>query len=142
MTRCLLLCIMLFTCFLKTEAQTWDKEVEASIASLNKAVIEQDKSMLEKLTATELSYGHSTALIENKAEFVTDVLSGPVKFSKIESSNQQLSHAGDIVLVRNISNFQGVKNGAPMDIKIGVLMVWRKSGDHWELLARQGYKLQ
>jgi ketosteroid isomerase-like protein len=142
MTRRLLLCIMLFTCFIKTEAQSWDKEVEASIASLNKAMIEQDKSTLEKLTATELSYGHSTALIENKTEFVTDVLSGPVKFSKIESTNQQLSKADNIVLVRNLSNFQGIKNGAPMDLKIGILMVWRKQGDHWELLARQGYKLQ
>jgi ketosteroid isomerase-like protein len=142
MTRRLLLCIMLFTCFIKTEAQSWDKEVEASIASLNKAMIEQDKSTLEKLTATELSYGHSTALIENKTEFVTDVLSGPVKFSKIESTNQQLSKADNIVLVRNLSNFQGIKNGAPMDLKIGILMVWRKQSDHWELLARQGYKLQ
>jgi ketosteroid isomerase-like protein len=142
MTRHLLLFILLFTCFGKTQAQTWDKDVEASIASLNKAMIEQDKSTLEKLTASELSYGHSTALIENKSEFVTDVLSGPVKFSKIESTNQQLSKADNIVLVRNLSNFQGIKNGAPMDLKIGVLMVWRKQRDHWELLARQGYKLQ
>jgi ketosteroid isomerase-like protein len=142
MTRRLLLCFMLFACFTKTEAQSWDKEVEASIASLNNAMIEQDKSTLEKLTATELSYGHSTALIENKTEFVTDVLSGPVKFSKIESTNQQLSKADNIVLVRNLSNFQGIKNGAPMDLKIGILMVWRKQGDHWELLARQGYGLQ
>ena len=142
MTCRLLIIILLITSVLKSEAQTWDKDVEASIASLNKALIEQDKSTLEKLTATELSYGHSTALIENKSQFVTDVLSGPVKFSKIESTGQQMTQAGDIVLVRNLSNFQGIKNGAPMDLKIGVLMVWRKQGDHWELLARQGYKLQ
>ena len=138
----LLICLFCFISLNKANAQTWDKEVEVSIASLNKAMIGQDKSTLEKLTANELSYGHSTALIENKSEFVADVLTGPVKFSNIESTNQQLSQAGNIVLVRNLSHFQGIKNGAPMDLKIGILMVWRKQGDHWELLARQGYKLQ
>ena len=137
-----LLLLLLISSFEKITAQTWDKDVDASIAALNKAMIAQDKPMLEKLTANELSYGHSTGLIQNKTEYVTYVLSGPVKLSKIESTGQQMNQSGDIVLVRNFSNFQGTKDGAPMDLKIGLLMVWQKKGDHWELLARQGFKLQ
>jgi ketosteroid isomerase-like protein len=47
-----------------------------------------------------------------------------------------------MAIVRNICSIKGTKDGAPLDIKIGVLMVWKKEGAEWKLLARQGYKLQ
>ena len=49
-------------------AQKPDKEIESSIETLNKAMISPDKSVLEKLTAEDLSYGHSTGVVQNKSE--------------------------------------------------------------------------
>ena len=130
----------LLSCFM-TLAQSSKKDIESSIEALNKAMISQDKSMLEKLTSDELSYGHSTGLVENKSAFVNNVLTGPVKFSTIENSNQNIDLAGDVAIVRCFSAIKGINNGAPLDIKIGILMIWQKKRDDWKLLARQGYKL-
>src|SRR4051794_2812252 len=135
--------LLLFCFFMnvKTEAQNINKEIESSIERLNKAMITPDKSTLENLTAEELSYGHSTGLIQNKSEFIKDILSGPVKFSQIDIANQSISFAENTATVRNICSIKGMRDGGPLDMKIGILMIWIKKNDAWKLLARQGYKL-
>jgi ketosteroid isomerase-like protein len=122
-------------------AQKAEKEIESSIATLNKAMISPDQSTLEKLTAEDLSYGHSTGVVQNKSEFVKDVLSGPVKFIQIDNANQMITVTDNTATVRNICSIKGTRDGAPLDLKIGILMIWIKKGDSWKLLARQGYKL-
>jgi len=136
---CLLLACLLS--FRSTDAQSLIKDVETSIGNLNTAMISKDKTMLENLTAEELSYGHSTGVVQNKSEFVNDIMSGPVKFIKIEISNQSIKLADDIAIVRNISSISGTNKEMPLDLKIGILMIWKKLGGNWKLLARQGYKL-
>jgi ketosteroid isomerase-like protein len=135
---------LLVTCIISigiTRVQSQNKEIETNIGNLNAAMISKDKSTLEKLTSDDLSFGHSTAVIQNKSEFVNDVMSGPTIFQKIDITNQTIQPAGDISIVRNISSFSGTSKGAPLDIKIGVLMIWRKQNGDWKLLARQGFKL-
>ncbi len=136
---CFLLACLLS--FWNINAQSVNTEVETSIANLSAAMISKDKSTLEKLTAEELSFGHSTGVVENKSEFVQNVMSGPTTFYKIEISNQNINPADNIAIVRNISTINGSTKGQPLDIKIGVLMIWKKDKGVWKLLARQGFKL-
>ena len=135
---------LLLFCFLintQTQAQMSNKEIESSIERLNKAMITPDKSTLENITAEELSYGHSTGVVQNKSEYIKDILSGPVKFSQIDNANQSISILDNTATVRNICSIKGTRDGAPLDLKIGILMIWIKKRDGWKLLARQGYKL-
>jgi hypothetical protein len=135
------LLLFCFLCSFMANAQLNNKDVEVSIDALNKAIISQDKGMLEKLTADELSYGHSTGLIENKPEFEKNILTGTDKFQSIENTNQHIQIVDNIAIVRCVSAIKGTNNGAPLDLKIGLLMIWVKRSDGWKLLARQGYKL-
>jgi ketosteroid isomerase-like protein len=141
MNNRLLLIGFFFLSFINTNAQSWKKDIESSIDALNKATISQDKPMLDKLTAEELSYGHSTGLVEDKTAYIKDIMSGSTKFFQIENADQTINLAGDVAIVRNICSIKGTKDGAPLDIKIGILMVWKKAGADWKLVARQGYKL-
>ena len=134
----LIFSFLIYTCAF---AQKAEKEIESSIATLNKAMISPDQSTLEKLTAEDLSYGHSTGVVQNKPEFVKDVLSGSVKFIQIDNANQMITVTDNIATVRNICSIRGTRDGAPLELKIGILMIWIKKGDGWKLLARQGYKL-
>jgi ketosteroid isomerase-like protein len=136
--------IMLIFCsliYMSGIAQKSEKEIESTIETFNKAMISPDQSTLDKLTAEELSYGHSTGAVQSKAEFIKDVLSGPVKFMQIDNAGQTIMMAGQTAIVRNICSIKGTRDGAPLDLKIGILMIWIKKGDGWKLLARQGYKL-
>jgi ketosteroid isomerase-like protein len=136
--RVLVFC--LFFCA-TVNAQGTKNEIESSIEALNKAMISQDKAALEKLTAEELSYGHSTGIVENQSAFENNILTGPDRFTSIEMSNQNIELAGNIAIVRNIAVIKGTTKGTVLDVKIGILMIWQKQGDQWKLLARQGYKL-
>jgi ketosteroid isomerase-like protein len=142
MNNRLLVLVFCFLSFISADAQSWKKDIESSIEALNKATISQDQPVLEKLTAEELSYGHSTGLVENKAAYIKDILSGPTHFFQIDNTDQTINLADDLAIVRNICSIKGTKDGAPLDIKIGILMIWKKVGADWKLVARQGYKLQ
>lgn len=141
MTNRLLILAFCFLSYMNIYAQSQQKDVESSITALNKAMISQDQPALEKLTMEELSFGHSTGAIENKTIFIKNVISGPVKFAQIENADQAISLAGDVAIVRAISSIKGTRDGGPLDLKIGILMIWKKDGNSWKLLARQGYKL-
>jgi len=141
MTNRVLLFLLCFICYVSCKAQSWKKDIESCIESLNKATISQDKSTLEKLTEDELSYGHSTGLVEDRKTYVQDIMSGSTKSLQIENTDQTINLAGDLAIVRTLCSIKGTKDGAPMDVKIGVLMIWKKEGVDWKLLARQGYKL-
>ena len=141
MTSRIFMFMFSFLFYTSVLAQNPEKEIESSIENLNKAMISPDKSVLDKLTAEELSYGHSTGVIQNKAEFIKDVVSGPVKFFQIENSNQMITVTDRTAIVRCNSSIKGTRVSAPLDLKIGILMIWEKTNAGWKLLARQGYKL-
>ena len=141
MANRMFLLLLSFLFYTSANAQKADKEIESLVETLNKAMISADKSVLEKLTAEGLSYGHSTGVIQNKSEYIKDILTGSVKFIQIENANQSITVTDNTATVRNICSIKGTRDGAPLDLKIGILMIWIKKGDGWKLLARQGYKL-
>ena len=101
-------------------------------------MISPDKSTLEKLTAEDLSYGHSTGVVQNKSEFIKEVLSGPVKFFQIDNANQMITVTDNTATVRNICSIKGTRDGAPLDLKIGILMIWIKKGGWLEITRTSG----
>lgn len=118
-----------------------ERDVAAAVERLKQAMVSADKNQLEKLTAGELSYGHSSGKLEDKAAFVEDVVSGPVDFLAINAEDQTIRLAGNTAIVRHVFSSEATNNGAPTNIRIGVMMVWQKQQGQWKLLARQGFKL-
>jgi uncharacterized protein DUF4440 len=94
------------------------------------------------LTADELSYGHSSGRLENKAEFVEAIASGKSGFSAIELTDQSVNVVDKIALVRHV--FNGTRRNASGDaakMKLSVLTVWLQRQEQWKMLARQAAKL-
>ncbi|GAA4432763.1 nuclear transport factor 2 family protein [Pontibacter saemangeumensis] len=118
-----------------------EKGVAAAVAKFNQAMVSADKSQLERLTAAELSYGHSSGNIQDKAAFVEDVVSGPFDFLTIDAADETITMAGNTAVVRHVFSSKATNNGTPTDIRIGVMQVWQKQRGEWKLLARQAYKL-
>jgi len=56
-------------------AQSADEAtVKKAVEELRTALIKQDKAKIESLTAEQLSYSHSDARLQNKAEFIDGVM--------------------------------------------------------------------
>jgi hypothetical protein len=125
------------------KAQSADeKAVAEGVKLLNKGLITRDKKLLENIAAPELSYGHSTGDIQNKAEFVDAVMRGAPIYRDIIVTNQTIKIAGDNAIVRHMQVTKLTKSGVKSEIHIGNLLVWHKYNGQWKLIVKQGYKLQ
>ena len=116
--------------------------VADAVASLTKAMLAADKAKLEALTADQLSYGHSSGKVEDKATFVDVVASKKSVYKSIELSKQTVVVAGNDAIVRHAwESESGTGDGKWSVSKIGVLQVWQKQPSGWRLLARQAFKV-
>jgi ketosteroid isomerase-like protein len=116
--------------------------VATAVADLTKAMLTPDKARLEALTADQLSYGHSSGKVEDKATFVDVVASKKTVYKSIELSKQTVVVAGNDAIVRHAwESESGTGDGKWNVSKIGVLQVWQKQATGWRLLARQAFKV-
>ena len=114
-------------------------EVSAAVEAFRKATIAADKSTLDKLTANELSYGHSSGRLETKAQFIESLTSGKSGFSAIELSDQTITIVDNTALVRHV--FNGASRRESANLKLSILTVWLQQQGQWKLVARQAAKL-
>jgi len=137
--------ILLFTSLLLVTsviAQSSTKnKVEASVEAFRKAMIDADKSALENLITKELSYGHSSGVVESKPQLLEVIVNGKNDYVTMDLSNQTISIVDNIALVRHTMVAEILIEDAVNTLKLGVLLVWQKKENKWQLLARQAYKL-
>ena len=113
----------------------------AAVEILKKAMIDANKSQLEAITAKELSYGHSSGKLEDKAAFVEALVSGKSDFVTMDLAEQSIVMVGNTAIVRHWLTGEIIDNGNAANVKLGVMLVWQKQKGQWKLLARQAYKL-
>ena len=136
----LLLCCLLSGTYLFAQSSD-EKEIANRVEMLRKALLTPDKTILEELAADQLSYGHSTGLIEDKAAFVDDLIKGKTVFTSIDLLDQTIKIAGDAAIVRHRMIAGLNNNNTPSKVDIIILMVWQKQNGEWKLLARQAAKV-
>ncbi|MEO3470824.1 nuclear transport factor 2 family protein [Roseomonas sp. CAU 1739] len=116
--------------------------VAGAVEALTKAMLDVDRDKLLAVTAEQLSYGHSAGRIENRQQFVDNIMSRSSMFRRIELSEQTIGLAGNSAIVRHLFVGETVNpQGQVSPVRIGVLQVWQKPGSNWLLLARQAYRL-
>jgi ketosteroid isomerase-like protein len=115
--------------------------VKQNVEALREALLKADKAQLERLTAEQLSYGHSDGRVQNKAEFIDGVMTRKATVKSLNFPDLKIAVTGDAAIVRHIYESESETDGKPNSVKIGTLGVWQKQGGNWKLLARQGYKL-
>lgn len=117
------------------------KDVAAAVEVLRKALVSGDRAALESITAKDLTYGHSSGKVENRKEFLDQVVSGRTDFTEITLTDQSIIVTGNIATVRHTltaaTNDAGKGVG---NIQLSILMVWTKQNEGWKLLARQAVK--
>jgi len=118
------------------------KGIQKIITDINNAMVNADSIQLNKLTSDALTYGHSSGLIQNKSEFINDVVNGPFNFSMIDNPEQNIYLFDNTAIVRHVFQAKATNNGEQVDIRIGNIQVYQKNKTGiWKLLARQAYKL-
>jgi len=118
-----------------------EKEVATAIEIFKKGIVDADKDLLNTITAEELVYGHSSGKVQNKAEFIAEIVSKLPAYLSVDMTDQTIKISGNAAIVRHIYSAETMNNGTPGRVKIGNMLIWQKQHGKWKLLARQAYKL-
>jgi ketosteroid isomerase-like protein len=115
--------------------------VKKSVDELRLAVLKQDKAKLDALTMPQLSYSHSDARLQNKAQFIDGVMTRKATVKSLEWPELTVHVVGPNGIVRHLWVSESELDGKVTHTKIGVMQVWQKENGGWKLLARASWKL-
>ena len=125
-------------------AMTADEQAVAkNLEAFRVAQAAKDGKALEALVAPELSYSHSDARIEDKAQFLAGATSTKSKTLSLEYKEPSIRVVGDVAIVRFhwMAESETVADGKKSSTNLHILMNWQKQGGSWKLLSRASTKL-
>lgn len=140
MKRLLFFALLLIPVFTFAQAE---KEVETAIQNLKTAMLAEDADALRNLTSPNLTYGHSSGVIENQEEFLAVFAAKNTDYQKWDISDQTITfHGKELAIVRHRvkAEITGA-NGQINNLDLGLLMIWTKEKGSWKLLARQAFRM-
>jgi uncharacterized protein (TIGR02246 family) len=111
-----------------------EQEVLQVQAQRNKAMLAQDVKGLESIVADELTWCHSSARLQNKAEYLEMIRSGASQWLKLESHNMKARAYGDAAVVTG--ELQQTTTGPgrkPGDRTLHIIEVYVKRDGKWLL---------
>lgn len=118
-----------------------ESEVANAVEALNNALVDPQTKLLKSLVSEKLTYGHSGGNIQDKQEFIDDLVNGPFDFLSIKASDEHIAIYGNTAVARHIMSAKGDNKGESVDVHIGIILIFQKEKDGLKLLARQAYKL-
>jgi hypothetical protein len=132
----LFICISPIFSFAQEQKQT---EVMMRMLALKNALIAKDSAALDDILATDVSYGHTSGLMQTKTQLIRSVVSRDQDYKTITPSDMNIrifDNTGVVTMRSGVSmNYQG----KPLDMNMYVTLVWIKK-NKWQLVARQSVK--
>jgi len=111
-----------------------EQEVRAAVAAFNKAAREGDAAALDALLGDELFYGHSNALMENKAVCIEHLVRGRIDFQDEPGSEVQI-HGGTAIFHARTHAHNPKPEGVVV-VPLDLVQVWVRRGGGWRMVAR------
>ena len=118
-----------------------EKEIAAAVETFKKGIVDADNNLLNSIAAEELVYGHSNGKVQNKTEFIDEIISGKPDYISVDTADQTIKISGNTAIVRHIYSAETMNKGTAGHVKIGNMLIFQKQHGKWKLLARQAYKL-
>jgi ketosteroid isomerase-like protein len=101
-----------------------------------RAMLDGDIHALERLLADDLSYTHSSAHTESKAEYLASLASGRVKYLDVQRDAVQARVYGDIAVLNGKVTLRAIVDGISRVLDNRFLSVWKRdAGGGWQMSA-------
>jgi ketosteroid isomerase-like protein len=135
------ICILLFTGFLSAASTDpkAEKDVLAAMDAWKQATMKKDTAALDKLLHPDLTYSHSSAANQTKAEVIKSVSTGNVE--AITFSDTTVRIYGKTALVKGKVDMVNNTGGKSTPAHLNILHVWIKGPQGWQMVARQATRL-
>jgi ketosteroid isomerase-like protein len=105
------------------------------------AMRQGDWAALDAALADDLTYVHSTARLESKAEHIANLRAGKPHYRGIAPRDRRARVAGDIGVVNGLSEMHVENSGKEQRFTVRYLAVYKKSGQSWRMIAWQSTRV-
>jgi ketosteroid isomerase-like protein len=105
------------------------------------AMRREDWAALEATLADDLTYVHSTARLESKAEHVANLRAGKPHYRGIAPRERRARVHGNIGVVNGVSEMRVERDGKEQTFTVRYLAVYAKAGEHWRMIAWQSTRV-
>ena len=124
-------------------ASAEEEAVAEKVEAFRAALFANDAKALDGLCAAELSYSHSSGVVEDKATFIANTTNGKSKFLSLEFQDTKIRVVGPAAIVRFhwLGEQEAVADGKKSSTNLHILMNWQKQGADWKVLSRAATKL-
>lgn len=117
-----------------------ERAVAAATEKLKMAMISGNQQDLEAAVMDELSYGHSSGMLDDKKLFIDKLVSGKSDFVEIDITDQSVQVINKTGIVRHTLSARTNDNNKAGTVTLKILLVFVKDHGQWKLLARQAVK--
>jgi ketosteroid isomerase-like protein len=121
-------------------AATAEGEVLAAQDLWKQAMLKKDAATFDKVFHPDLTYGHSSGLVETKAQAIKHVLGGEGTYQAINFSDTRVHVQGSTAMVSGKVEYREHAHGKDSSSNLVVLSVWVKDRGGWQMIARQATK--
>ena len=118
----------------KTEQQVIQAEKDRFVA-----MVKADVAALNRLLADELTYTHSNANMQTKAQLVADLKSGTIKYVSIAPSEADwnVRVMGNVAVSTGVAAVNVIDHGSNLNFKIRFVDVHTNRAGSWQMMAWQ-----
>ena len=120
-------------------ASSGEKAVLAALEAWKVAMLKQDRAALEKIFHSELSYAHSSALVETKEQAIGHVLRS-AGWEAIDFADTTVRLQGKVAIVNGKLDMHQRGKDKITVAKLIALTVWVKGPKGWQMIARQAVR--
>jgi ketosteroid isomerase-like protein len=100
-----------------------------------------DWAALDAALADDLTYVHSTARLESKAEHIANLRGGKPHYRGIAPRERTARVHGNIGVVNGVSEMHVERDGKEQRFTVRYLAVYAKAGSDWRMIAWQSTRV-
>ena len=105
------------------------------------AMRKEDWNALDLALADDLTYVHSTARLESKAEHVANLRAGKPHYRGIAPRDRTVRVHGDLGIVNGVSEMHVERDGKEQRFTVRYLAVYAKAQGMWRMIAWQSTRV-
>ena len=138
--------ILIFSVFFSLfciTAQSQEKErveIMMKMLGLRNGLLKADSVSLSGLLADDVTYGHTSGLVQTKRELIHDLMAKVQVYKAVDPAEMNIRFFGNTAIVNMNSHVVVNYQGNVLDMNMRVVLVWIKQGGDWKLEARQSVK--
>lgn len=105
------------------------------------AMTARDNSTLEGLLADDLTYAHSTGVLETKAQFLETIAGGAIEYMSIAPRDTTARVYDRMVVMHGLADVSVRIAGAPQAFTVRYTDAWVNRGGRWQMILWQSTRV-